>query len=319
MSKKRRRRKKSYTPVVLLSLLASLGIIAAGRLAGESVAPQSHERSAAAGKETVSELWTEPEPFALSPEISEETVETAQETLFAYDELLGEEEGLHIYRIHGKDYRAILAVVEDATRLYVETLDFYGGYGQTLEQLMAKKGAIVGTNGGGFEDPNGEGNGGTPTGIIMVDGEYRWGGKWGEYDCLALTADGKLITGRRTGEYLESQHTLFAVSYGPALLVDGAIQEVYASQPEPRTAIGQRENGEILMLIVEGRQVGALGVDLVRLAEIMQELGAVNATNLDGGASSAIFYRGTLLNRPNGKGGMRPMPSALLLAPAGEG
>lgn len=318
MSKKKKK-KKSYFPLVLLSLAASAGIIAAGRIVGGKVPLQSHELSAASEKSLTAELWTEPEHFELPQEAPEEAAESVEAKVPDYDELLGEEEGLHIYRIHGKDYRGVLAVVDDPTRLYVETLDYYGGYGQTLEQLMSRKGAIVGTNGGGFDDPNGEGNGGTPTGIVMVDGQYRWGGKWGEYDCLALTADGRLITGRRTGDYLESQNTLYAVSYGPGLIVDGQVQELYATQPEPRTAIGQRENGEILMLIVEGRQVGALGVDLFRLAEIMQELGAVNATNLDGGASSAMFYRGTLLNRPNGLGGMRPMPSALMLAPAKEG
>ncbi len=317
----KKRRKRSYVGVVLLSLFAAGGIIALSRYLASTVPAQSHERSAAAARSESVELWTEPEHFEAESESTapEEGGETEAEQSFAYDELLAEEEGLKVYRIHGKDYRAILAVIDDARRLYVETLDGYGGYGLTLEQLMAKKGAILGCNGGGFEDLNGEGTGGTPTGIIMVDGEYRWGGRYGEYDCLALTADGRLITGRRTGEYLESQNTLYAICYGPALLVDGQIQEVYATQLEPRTAIGQRENGQILMLIIEGRQVGALGVDLVRLAEIMQELGAVNATNLDGGASSAIFYRGELLNRPNGRGGMRPMPSSLLLAPAKEG
>ena len=100
--------------------------------------------------------------------------------------------------------------------------------------------------------------------------------------------------------------------------MDGEIQELYVSQPEPRTAVGQRENGQIILAIVEGRQVGALGVDLPRLAQIMAELGCINATNLDGGASSALFYRGELMNRPNGLAGMRPMPSALLINALGE-
>lgn len=315
MKKKKRR---SYTPVLLLSALLSLAAAAGSLLLEMRAKPEAHEQSERGGNESPLSLWIEPEAYAVGTTGTEEDSGQPGEQSFAYDELLGEEEGLHIYRIHGKDYRGVLAVVDDPKRLYVGTLDYYGGYALTLEQFIEKNHAILATNGGGFDDPNGEGNGSTPTGIVMVDGQYRWGGKWGEYDCLAITAEGRLITGRRTGEYLESQNTLYAVSYGPGLIVDGQIQDLYVSQPEPRTAVGQREDGEMLLLIVEGRQVGALGVDLPTLARIMAELGCVNATNLDGGASSALFYRGTLMNRPNGLAGMRPMPSALLMNASGE-
>ncbi len=315
----KKKKHRSYTPVFLLALLLACAAAALSLYVGMNPRAESHERMTAPAEAKTLSLWTEPEPFAVqSAPVEEETPDAAAGEDFVYDELLAEEEGVHIYRIHGKRYRGVLAVVDDPKRLYVGTLDYYGGYGQTLEQLMEKSGAILGTNGGEFSDPNGEGNGGTPLGIVMVDGEYRWGGKYGEYDCLALTADGELITGRRTGEYLESRNTLYAISYGPALIVDGVVQDLYISQPEPRTAVGQRENGQMLLLIVEGRQVGALGVDLPTLAQIMEELGAVNATNLDGGASSALNYRGALMNRPNGLAGMRPMPTALLLKPLEE-
>lgn len=315
---KKKKRRRSYTPVVLLSALLSASVAAGSLYLAGRVQPEIHELTETRENEPTLSLWDEPEAYAASLDSAVEDGVQPEEKCFDYDELLGEEEGLHIYRIHGKDYRGVLAVVDDPKRLYVATLDYYGEYGLTLEQFIERKNAILATNGGGFDDPNGEGNGGTPTGIVMVDGQYRWGGKYGEYDCLAITADGRLITGRRTGEYLESQNTLYAVSYGPGLIVDGEIQELYVSQPEPRTAVGQRENGEMLLLIVEGRQVGALGVDLPTLARIMAELGCVNATNLDGGASSALFYRGTLMNRPNGLAGMRPMPSALMMNASGE-
>ena len=315
---KKKKKRRSYTPVVLLSALLSASVAAGSLFLGTRLQPQAHERTEGAGGAGTLSLWSEPEAYEAPADGAGEADGQPGDKGFAYDELLGEEEGLHIYRIHGKDYRGVLAVVDDPRRLYVGTLDYYGGYALTLEQFIEKNHAILATNGGGFDDPNGEGNGSTPTGIIMVDGQYRWGGRWGEYDCLAITAEGRLITGRRTGEYLESQNTLYAVSYGPGLIVDGQMQELYVSQPEPRTAVGQRENGEMLLLIVEGRQVGALGVDLPTLARIMAELGCINATNLDGGASSALFYRGTLMNRPNGLAGMRPMPSALLMNAMGE-
>lgn len=315
MKKKKRR---SYTGTVLFSALLSASVAALTLYLGAHARPEAHELPGQGGAGSALSLWSESAPFEAEAETPQAVPIESGEEAFAYDELLAKEEGLHIYRIHGKDYRGVLAVVDDPRRLYVATLDYYGEYGLTLEQFIEKNNAVLATNGGGFYDPNGEGNGGMPTGIVMVDGQYRYGGKWGEYDCLALTDEGELITGRRTGEYLESRNTRYAVSYGPALIVDGAVEELYISQPEPRTAVGQRENGETLLLIVEGRQVGALGVDLPTLARIMAELGCINATNLDGGASSALFYRGTLMNRPNGLAGMRPMPSALLMNAIGE-
>lgn len=315
--KKKKKKRRSYTPLFLSALLLSGATVGGSVLLSRSAASQPHELSTAAGKRETYSLWTEAEEYTAEREAEAvfSTPKSEEKLPYVFDELLAEEDGLSIFRIHGKDYRGVLAIVEDPTRLFVGTLDYYGAYGLTIDQFMERNGAILGTNGGEFSDPNGEGDGSTPLGIVMTDGEYRWGGRYGEYDCLGITEDGRLITGRRTGEYLESQNVKYAISFGPGLIVDGVIQSerLYVGQPEPRTAIGQRENGQVIILIVEGRQVGSLGVDLPTLARIMSELGAVNATNLDGGASSALDYRGTLMNRPNGLGGMRPMPSALLL------
>lgn len=318
----KKKKHRSYTILPLLALFVALATVGATLYAGMNPRTETYELSSARGERTPLSLWDEPASYsAPSPapaEIQEEQGSSQEGDGLPYDELLVEEEGLRVYRVHGKRYRGILAVLDDPKRLSVGTLSYYGGPALTIEQIIAQEGAILGTNGGGFYDPNGEGSGNTPQGIVMVDGEYRWGGKYGEYDCLAITDEGEIITGRRTGEYLESRNTVYAVSYGPALIVDNVVQDLYISMPEPRTAVGQRENGQVLLLIVEGRQVGCVGVDLPTLAEIMHQLGAINATNLDGGASSAMYYRGTLLNRPNGLAGMRPMPTALLVAPLEE-
>jgi exopolysaccharide biosynthesis protein len=86
----------------------------------------------------------------------------------------------------------------------------------------------------------------------------------------------------------------------------------------PRTAAGVSRDGRTLLLVVvDGRQDGwSVGVTLPELARILLDAGAWNAVNLDGGGSSALWYRasgesdGRILNRPS-DGRVRPVASHL--------
>ena len=116
-------------------------------------------------------------------------------------------------------------------------------------------------------------------------------------------------------------HVRDAVAAGPMLVQNGAIdittnQEVFfdSSIPavHPRTAAGVTRNGDLLLLVVDGRQVESRGVSLEELAVIMHDLGAVRALNLDGGGSSTLVVNGVLLNRPTGDTRQREVMSALV-------
>ncbi len=79
-------------------------------------------------------------------------------------------------------------------------------------------------------------------------------------------------------------------------IINGKAREISGngSGANPRTAIGQREDGAVLMLVTDGRGAsGHLGATAADIIAIMQEYGAVNAANLDGGSSSAMYYDGT--------------------------
>ncbi len=113
----------------------------------------------------------------------------------------------------------------------------------------------------------------------------------------------------------------YAVGGGPRLLRDGKIVQDYTkerfapslyAQKHPRTAIGVTSNSDVLWVVVEGRWPLSEGVTLQELAEIMKRLGCVDAINLDGGGSSALFAGDLLLNRPS-DGSERPVANALLL------
>lgn len=113
-----------------------------------------------------------------------------------------------------------------------------------------------------------------------------------------------------------------ALGAGPALVMDGvrritADEEVFfgTSIPEthPRTAAGYTAGGDLLLLVVDGRQDESRGVTLEELATLMEELGAVEALNLDGGGSSTLVVAGTRLNRPAGGDVEREVMSALVV------
>lgn len=111
-----------------------------------------------------------------------------------------------------------------------------------------------------------------------------------------------------------------AIGAGPALVMDGAVhvtsdEEVFfgTSIPEvhPRTAAGVSATGELLLMVVDGRQPESRGVSLDELATLMLEIGAVEAINLDGGGSTTLVVNGTLVNRPQGSTVEREVMSAL--------
>ena len=124
-------------------------------------------------------------------------------------------------------------------------------------------------------------------------------------------------------DYTQSErwNVLHAISAGPMLVVDGQVhvavdEEVFfgSSIPNthPRTAAGQTDDGALILLVVDGRQPESRGVNLQELAEIMRDLGAVQALNLDGGGSTALVVNGVLLNRPTGGMAEREVMSALV-------
>ena len=85
----------------------------------------------------------------------------------------------------------------------------------------------------------------------------------------------------------------------------------------PRTAIGQRSDGAVLLLVIEGRKSSSPGATFQDLADIFQNYGAVNACNMDGGSSSMMWYNGEYINSTASLIGLRPIPTAFVVLPEG--
>ena len=107
------------------------------------------------------------------------------------------------------------------------------------------------------------------------------------------------------------------VSFGPALIVDGEPEfgRHMESGINPRTAIGQREDGAVLMLCIDGRQIHSIGASYGDLRDVMLDFGAVNACSLDGGSSTVMYLYGEYLNSPSSASGTsRFLPNAFLIS-----
>ena len=111
-----------------------------------------------------------------------------------------------------------------------------------------------------------------------------------------------------------------AVHAGPVLITDGKInitteEEVFFNTPiagvQPRSAIGYTKNGELIIMVVDGRQADSRGVYLEELALLMSQFHCLEAMNLDGGGSSAMVVNRELINRPSGLFLQREVMSAI--------
>ena len=182
-----------------------------------------------------------------------------------------------------------------------------------MAEHAEKTGAVLAINGGGFEDPGGAGNGAMPTGNVMANGELRWN-SYGS--TVGMDGSGLLHVGEFSGNQCVEMGLQWAVGYGPTLVENGVIREgLDPLYLEPRTAVGQRADGSVIFVVLQGRQPAALGVSRQELAEIMVKYGAVNAGNLDGGASSDMYFQGEYVNVCNTSGGPRGLPTAVVVLP----
>ena len=225
------------------------------------------------------------------------------------------QDGIKIEEIKGSAYHGQMMIVDDPSRIFVGTPEGFGtGYsGLTLSQMVENNNAIAGINAGGFFDPGGGGNGGTPDGLVICDGELMWGDKGGNYSVIGFDADGILHVGTMTAQKALDANIKWAVSFGPTLIVNGTPCSGMSSGVNPRTAIGQRADGAVLLLVIDGRQVDSLGATFDDVANIMLDYGAVNAANLDGGSSTLMIYNKEILNVCASVYGPREIPTSFLI------
>lgn len=194
---------------------------------------------------------------------------------------------------------------ENNTILYNSLFGNYTGTNEFGKEYVVQNGKVIAIN--------------QANSFIPVDGQViSVHGKAQEAFTNVKIGD-KISIGENFGPELDSASTI--VGAGPELLRNGqlhvtAVQEQFpadiAKGRAPRTALGIKADGKIILMVIDGRQSHSIGTTLTETAQLLQKFGAVNGFNLDGGGSSEMVLQGQILNSPS-DGGERPVGSGLIL------
>lgn len=235
---------------------------------------------------------------------------------------------IEVIDVVGGSYKGKLMIVHDPSRVFLGTLESFGEFqGDVVQGIAARyEGVVGGVNGGDFVDMGSYSYTAQPLGLVISNGQivYEEGG-YDTYHIAGFTQDNHFFMGQITAEEAINTYHIRDCVYtahntGPFLVMDGEamINEVpdsatYGGGKNPRTAIGQRADGAVLLLVVDGRQADSLGATFKDLAYAMLEYGAVNACAMDGGTSSQMVYNGEVINHPYSPTGPRKCPDAWLV------
>ena len=220
--------------------------------------------------------------------------------------------GIELVEISGNTFFAKMLIINDPTRVKLATTYPWKEYGVELEKLVNQSNSIAGVNGGLYLSTGNKG--GQPLGVVVANGEIQYNKPYGyaglhligfdENNILRIESiEGK--NAAQVEELIKTEKIRDAVTFQEEssdannhfvkLIVNGEERQFdgKGSGANPRTAIGQRADGTVLLLVTDGRGAsGHLGATAADLIKIMKEYGAVNAANLDGGSSSSMYYNG---------------------------
>ena len=232
---------------------------------------------------------------------------------------LYDEDGISIFSVQGGTYNGYMMVVQDPSRVSVGVCrdGFNSKPGLLLHEIAQRYDAVAAINGGAFEDTNGQGNGGTPTGLVVSEGKLLHKANTSSIHdvVVGFNQDDILVFGKFTNAEAQEQGLRDALAFGPVLVYNGEPAPVKGASSglNPRTAIGQRADGAVLMLVIDGRQSNSIGASYADLIKVMLDYGAINAVNLDGGSSSMLYYKGDYLNNGVTLTGSRKLPTAFIV------
>ena len=253
-----------------------------------------------------------------------ETAEVTEQTGFAQRDESVPKDTIELVDVTGPTFKGKMLIVHDPARVKVAVAPVFSeeASGVRVEDFAKQENAVAAINGGGFMDEGGVGKGGMPLGIVIKDGKLLNGGLSSAQPIVGFDQNNQLIVGTMTGQECLDRGIRDAVSFGPTFIVNGKAMEVAGSGGglNPRTVLGQRADGAVLMLVIDGRQSHSIGATYKDCIDVMLQYGAVNAANLDGGSSSMLVYNGEVQNVCASLYGSRPLPTAFIVTqPLDEG
>jgi len=230
-------------------------------------------------------------------------------------EVVDYDQGLFISAIEGNGFKGKIMLIDDPSRVFLAQTPKPNVEGVRILNYLEEFDAIAGINASGFADPGGEGNGGQVIGLSCSEGNF-WGSFVSYYGSVVFTSTDKLVVGNI--DVWENYDIRDGIQFGPVLVANGKKMVTGSAGYglQPRTAIGQREDGVVVMLTIDGRNpVHSLGCTVGDLADIFEDYGVVNAACCDGGSSTIIAYDGKVLNKNSSLNAAygRRMPNAFLV------
>ena len=222
------------------------------------------------------------------------------------DEWANYPDGIRFESHSGDTYNAHIMIVRDPSKVYLgtSTENFSTSIpGTRIDDQIETDGAIAGVNAGAFFD-NGTSDpavGSVPEGLVYSKGVCKWttgSPPNGIKGFAGFNKDNILVVAQDNLSKAQAEELNIrdGCCFGPVLIMNGEInQEAYNSNSgwNPRTAVGQRKDGAVVFVCIDGRQAGSAGGTYKDVIDIMIEYGVVNACNMDGGSSSIMVYRDT--------------------------
>jgi len=228
------------------------------------------------------------------------------------------------YNVHQNRFDGYILEIRDPKRVKVACTSKRGVQGQRVSEMAEEKGTIAAINGGGFFDKNDTGKewvgtGAYPEGIVISDGKTISKNVKDneEVDVMAFNGEGELIVGKRSYNELKQMNIKEALSFNRTLIVDGKpqVEDDGEQGLQPRTAIGQKKDGTVVFIAIDGRKVFKEGASLKDVQDILLDRGVWNAGNLDGGASTTMYYKGEIINNPCNSTGERTVATCFYVEP----
>ncbi len=199
----------------------------------------------------------------------------------------------------GSTFKAYILLVKDPSRLIVGTSSDYksGKTGMRIFDMVKKYGAVAAINAGEFKDTNGTGTGDNPIGLTYSLGSCVWN-DGAKRTFIGFDSDNNLVVANSmTKSEADALGIRDAVSFqtGNVLISnDGVNVSLHYAESNTgtaqRTAIGQRADGTVILIVTDGRTASSLGATRNDMIDLMLSYGAVTAGMLDGGSSAMMYY-----------------------------
>lgn len=222
-----------------------------------------------------------------------------------------------LININEGSFNGYLVSIYDPSHVKLAISNNFLTSGESILSVSKRNKAKVIMNSVGYFDPGWNSNGAIPHGCVIKNNkilsDYKSSIDNGGF--IGFNNDNKLVLKRNLG-CLDALNSGYrdAVEFGPFLIVNHKKVKIVGNGGwgiAPRTAIGQRKDGIVLFLVINGRIPSSIGASMSDVRDILYKYGAYNASNLDGGSSSELVINGKIINKPvgGGKHGLRLMPT----------